>query len=220
MADKLCFLGVLSLSQLLLWMLLPSPLSSTGSPKAAGWRWNGASWVWCSSSCCHWWWRDASSGNISCQNVCQVSQNTAPQREGFWSLPFLQSEQHLPKRICHILKFSSKLKTPYLLRLNKQFVRCCIIKRWHFEQPATNPQHRFPTIQEARLYFITLSYMFKLQIIIVYLNCLPWNWLTLRLLISETSKNSSVKTHLIKNLLNNNVFHLPFWQNVDIHRSR
>lgn len=139
---------------------------------------------------------------------------------GFWSLPFLQSEQHLPKRICHILKFSSKLKTPYLLRLNKQFVRCCIIKRWHFEQPATNPQHRFPTIQEARLYFITLSYMFKLQIIIVYLNCLPWNWLTLRLLISETSKNSSVKTHLIKNLLNNNVFHLPFWQNVDIHRSR
>ena len=77
-ADLLCVVVCLYSSHLPLRLLpLPlRPLNSKDSQKPAGWRWNGPSWVWCSSSFYLWWWQDASSGNISCQNFCQVRLQT------------------------------------------------------------------------------------------------------------------------------------------------
>lgn len=62
-------------SRLLLWLLRLLRLNSKDSLKPTGWRWNGPSWVWSSSSFYHWWWQDASSGSISCQKFCQVRPN-------------------------------------------------------------------------------------------------------------------------------------------------
>ena len=77
-ADLLCVVVCLYSSHLPLRLLpLPlRPLNSKDSQKPAGWRWNGPSWVWCSSSFYLWWWQDASSGSISCQNFCQVRLQT------------------------------------------------------------------------------------------------------------------------------------------------
>lgn len=68
----LCVLVCSYFSQLLLWLLLLPPLNSKDLLKPRRWRWNGPRWVWCSSSCCPWWWQDASSGNISFLKFCQV----------------------------------------------------------------------------------------------------------------------------------------------------
>lgn len=91
-ADLLCVVVCLHSSHLPLWLLpLPlRPLNSKDSQKPAGWRWNGPSWVWCSSSFYLWWWQGASSGNISCQNFCQVRlQNTTDNMRCFLNVFFL-----------------------------------------------------------------------------------------------------------------------------------